>query len=53
MSEIDIDGLGEAELYELSGRIYDRIAALERKRAGCRDTAVVCGSSLRCRTIAL
>jgi hypothetical protein len=32
MSEIEIDGLSEDELYALSGRIYDRITALERKR---------------------
>ncbi|WP_024899179.1 hypothetical protein [Brucella rhizosphaerae] len=32
MPEIDIDGLSEDELYALSGRIYDRITALERKR---------------------
>jgi hypothetical protein len=32
MSEIDIDGLSEDELYALSGRIYDPITALERKR---------------------
>jgi hypothetical protein len=32
MPEIDIDGLSEDELYALSGRIYDRITVLERKR---------------------
>lgn len=32
MPQIDIDGLSEVELYELSGRIYKRLTALERKR---------------------
>ncbi|GLU28020.1 hypothetical protein [Brucella sp. NBRC 12950] len=45
MSEIDIDSLSEDELYALSGRIYDRITMLERKRE--RSALSRYGSGLR------